>query len=258
MELFVSKLLPQLIYPLGLFIWLTIAGGVLAWLGRRRLGVAVLSVAVFVLWVASTPVFSGSIRAALERSYLPVSVSESPVADAIVVLGGAVSGPAYPRVDLELDDAADRVLHAARLYRAGKAVFVIATGGNIPWLAGSGPEASAISKLLQEWGVPEDAIILESDSATTRENAINTKRILEERELDMVLLVTSALHMPRALATFHAVGVNAAPSPTDYEVVEKQKTTVLDFLPDAEALEGTTKAMKEYLGYAVYWMRGWI
>ena len=74
---------------------------------------AVLSVAVVVLWVASTPVFSGSIRAGLERSYLPVPVSESPVADAIVVLGGAVSGPAYPRVDLELGDGADRVLHAA-------------------------------------------------------------------------------------------------------------------------------------------------
>jgi len=258
MELFVSKLLPQLIYPLGLFIWLTIAGGVLAWLGRRRLGVAVLSVAVVVLWVASTPVFSGSIRAGLECSYLPVPVSESPVADAIVVLGGAVRGPAYPRVDLELGDGADRVLHAARLYRTGKAVFVIATGGNTPWLGGSGPEASAISKLLQEWGVPEDAIILESDSANTRENAINTKRILEGRDLDMVLLVTSALHMPRALVTFHGVGVNAAPSPTDYEVVEKKKTTVLDFLPDAEALEGTTRAMREYLGYAVYWMRGWI
>jgi len=118
MELFLSKLLPQLIYPLSLFIWLAIAGGVLAWLGRRRLGVALLSVAVAVLWVASTPVFSGSIRAGLERSYLPVPVSESPVADAIVVLGGAVSGPAYPRVDLELGGGANRVLHAARLYRA--------------------------------------------------------------------------------------------------------------------------------------------
>ena len=64
--------------------------------------------------------------------------------------------------------------------------------------------------------------------------------------------------MPRALATFRAAGVKAVPSPTDYEVVDKQQTTIMDFLPDAEALEGTTRAMKEYLGYAVYWMRGWI
>jgi len=257
-EVFVSKLLPQLIYPLGLFIWLTIAGGVLVWFERKRVGTALLSAAIVALWIVSTPVFSNYFRAGLERTYLPVAVQESFNADAIVVLGGAVSGPAYPRIDVDLGDAADRVLHAVRLFRASKATFVIATGGNIPWLGGSGPEASAISKLLQEWGVPEDAIILESDSANTHENAINTKRILDERELENVLLVTSALHMPRALAIFRAAGVKAVPSPTDYEVVDKQQTTIMDFLPDAEALEGTTRAMKEYLGYAVYWMRGWI
>jgi len=258
MGLFLSKLLPQLIYPLSLFIWLAILAGAAIWFERKRLAVAMLSAAIVVLWIVSTPAFSNYFRAGLERTYLPTAVSESPTANAIVILGGAVSGPVYPRIDVDLNDGADRVLHAARLYRAGKATFIIATGGNILWLGGSGPEAPAISTLLQEWGVPEHAILLESDSVNTRENAINTKRILDERELDMVLLVTSALHMPRALAAFRAAGVKAAPSPTDYEVVDRQGVTILDFLPDAGALEGTTRAMKEYLGYAVYWMRGWI
>ena len=91
-----------------------------------------------------------------------------------------------------------------------------------------------------------------------RENAINTKRILHERGLTNVLLVTSALHMPRSLTTFRVAGVKAVPAATDYEVVDKQRTTILDFLPDAEALEGTTRAVKEYLGYVVYRMRGCI
>jgi len=258
MGLFLSKLLPQLIYPLSLFIWLAILAGVAVWFERKRLAVAMLSTAIIILWIVSTPTFSAYFRAGLERTYLPLPVSESPTADAIVVLGGAVSGPVYPRIDVDLGDGADRVLHAARLYRAGKATFVIATGGNISWLGGPGPESPAIATLLQEWGVPEDAILLESDSVNTLENAINTKRILDEQDLDMVLLVTSALHMPRALATFRAAGVKAVPSPTDYEVVDRQQTTIMDFLPDAGALEGTTRAIKEYLGYVVYWMRGWI
>ena len=257
MEVFVSKLLVQLISPLSLFIWMAILAGVAVWLERKRLAVALLSTAVTLLWIVSTPACSNYYRAGLERTYLPLAVSESPTADAIVLLGGAVSGPLYPRITADLQGGSDRVLHAARLYRAGKAPIVIATGGNIPWLDGTGPEAPVLSGLLQEWGVPHKAVVIEPDSVNTRENAINTQQILLERGLENVLLVTSALHMPRALATFQAVGVKAVPSPTDYEVVERQ-TTIIDLLPKAQALAGTTRAIHEYLGYLVYWLRGWI
>ncbi len=72
--------------------------------------------------------------------YSPVAVAETPTADAIVALGGAVEGPAPPRIALDLSDAADRVLHAARLYRAGKAPVVVISGGAIPWLGSDIPE----------------------------------------------------------------------------------------------------------------------
>lgn len=258
MDLFLSKLLPLFIYPLGFSILLAIVAVVLFSLKRRRPGIAILSLSVVILWMSSTPALSDYLQTRLERSYLPVAVSESPVADAIVVLGGAVGGADYPRIDADLGGASDRVLHAARLYKAGKAPAVIAVGGSIPWLGTSSPESLAMSVLLQEWGVPEETIILESDSVNTYQNAINTKRLMDERGLNRVLLVTSALHMPRALATFRAVGVDVIPSPTDYGVVDKEESTILDFLPDAEALFGTTRAMKEYLGFVVYRLRGWI
>ena len=66
------------------------------------------------------------------------------------------------------------------------------------------------------------------------------------------------MHMPRALATFRTVGISAIPSPTDYGATDREEFTILDFLPDAEALVGTTRAIKEYLGMVVYWWRGWI
>jgi len=76
---------------------------------------------IVVLWGAATPILSDSLGASLEWRSPPVAVQASPSADAIVVLGGAVEGARPPRCTLDLSDHADRVLHAARLYRAGKA-----------------------------------------------------------------------------------------------------------------------------------------
>ena len=75
--------------------------------------------------------------------------------------------------------------------------------------------------LLVEWGVPSTAILIETKSLNTYQNAINVKPILESHNINNVLLVTSAIHMPRALATFQSVGINAIPSPTDYKTLDR-------------------------------------
>ena len=84
------------------------------------------------------------------------------------------------------------------------------------------------------------------------------RQVLAEHRLQRVLLVTSALHMLRALATFKTAGVDALPGATDYTVTYKDRRTLTDFLPDAEALTSTTYAMKEYVVYAYYRWKGWI
>jgi uncharacterized SAM-binding protein YcdF (DUF218 family) len=84
------------------------------------------------------------------------------------------------------------------------------------------------------------------------------KQILAEHGLQRVLLVTSALHMPRALATFQSAGIDAVPAATDYTVIYRDWRTVIDFLPDAKALSRTTDAIKEYVGHAYYRWKGWI
>ena len=210
------------------------------------------------LWIASTPIFSDHLCLTLEQRYPPIAVEATPTADAIVVLGGAVGGPEPPRITLDLTDAADRVLHAARLYRAGKAPVIVISGGAISWLGSDIPEAGSIQSLLEEWGVPGASILTESASRNTYENAVFTRQLLAAHELQRVLLVTSAMHMPRALATFRSAGINAVPAPTDYTVTYKNKRTVIDFLPDAAELSHTTDAIKEYIGYAYYRWKGWI
>ena len=113
-----------------------------------------------------------------------------------------------------------------------------------------------MGELLRAWGVPEEAILLETESRNTDENALYSKRPLEAHGLKHILLVTSALHMPRALALFRASGIDAVPAPTDFEVVDRGDRTLMPWLPDAAALEGSTRAIKEYLGLGVYWIQG--
>lgn len=210
------------------------------------------------LWISSTPVFSSYLIATLERQYLPVPFIESPTADAIIILGGAVGSADYPRIDVDLTGRSDRVMHAVRLYRAEKAPVIIVTGGTIRWMSAKKPEAITIRRLLEELDVPLVSVIIEVESLNTFQNATNTKRLLTKHGLKNILLVTSASHMSRALATFRTIGIQAIPSPTDYTVIDSEKLSIFDFLPDAEALAGTTQAIKEYLGLMVYRWRGWI
>ncbi len=258
MSLFLSKLLPQLIYPVSLTIWLALFAGLFAWRGYKRWATLSLFLSITVLWVCSMRVVADYLSISLERDYLPVSIENSPIVDAIVVLGGGIGTAEPPRLAPDFQDAGDRLAHTARLYLAGKAPLIITSGGGISWMGTTIPESAAMKQLLQEWGIPANAIIMESNSLNTYQNAVETKQLLDKQALKQVLLVTSALHTPRALATFRSAGINAIPSPTDFEAIDRQQRTLLDYLPDAKSLERTTRVIKEYMGRVVYRWRGWI
>ena len=256
MSLFLSKVLSLFIHPLSLGLLVLAASGVVTY-WWKRIGLAGIVLGLLIIWIPATPVFSDWLRGTLESRYPPASVEQAPPADAIVALGGAIGAPTPPRVYPDLNGASDRLWHAARLYQAEKAPYVIASGGTMPWKDQRFREAPAMQDLLTSWGVPADSVLLESTSANTYENATHTAEIVEKRGVGRVLLVTSALHMRRALATFRSVGVDAVPVATDYQVVQGS-TTLLDLLPSAGALDGSTAAIREYVGYIVYDWRGWI
>ena len=115
-----------------------------------------------------------------------------------------------------------------------------------------------MSALARDYGIPENAIVLEDSSRNTHESAVYCARLLHERGWRKVFLVTSASHMPRTMACFRMQwNGEIVAAPTDIQVVERPYH-VARLLPDAEALLATGRAIKEYVGLAAYWLRGWI
>ncbi|PSQ70717.1 MAG: YdcF family protein [Bacteroidetes bacterium QH_2_64_26] len=254
MTLFLVKVLDFLLRPLGVSLFLVLLGlGVAT--RRRKSGIALVGAGAFALWVLATPWMGNVLIGSLEDQFLPTPIGDISKADAIVVLGGGVGPAVPPRPYPDLNDAGDRLWYGVRLYRAGVATQLIVTGGSPPGAAG--PGAPAMKTLLTDWQVPPDAIIVESESNTTYENARFTADLCRKRGIDEVVLATSAAHMRRALATFRSTDLDVRPASTDYRAVQ-EPFTVMSLLPDADGLSKSTAAAHEYVGYLYYRLRGWI
>ena len=244
---YTQKLLIAAILPPGGLILLALAGLYLAW-REWRFGKSLVVVSLAALWLLATPVVSDALRFSLEKRFPPLPMGEVPSADAIVALGGGMSPPSSRNPVPDLGSAADRYWHAARLWRAGKAPEIVISGGALPWRDARATEADAAVRFLVDLGVPSNRILLESASLDTRQNAQMTEAVLRTRGARQVLLVTSALHMRRALARFEFPGIEVIPVATDHEVAADPQG-LIRWLPDSDALDGSRRALKEYLGY---------
>ena len=245
----IGKIGSALISPLGSGLVLGCAALMLAFIGRHRAAISIGGFAMVWLWVFSTPVISDWLRYSIERSYPPIPVAQLPKAQAIVVLGGAIAPPTEGWALPDLSGAADRVWHAARLFKAGKAQIVVLSGGSDPAVSTSS-EAEAMRVFIGALGVPDAAVLLEIHSRNTRENARFTAALLRRRGIHEILLVTSALHMARACAHFGAQGLTVHPVAIDYEVVSSPSD--LRWLPSAAALDISGRAIKEWVGQIIW------
>ena len=262
----INDIVTSLISPLGtalllwsvaLLVWVMNGRGHVSlhpggtWPGRRphrgcRTGpiLAILGFAWLFIW--SLPTTSDALRGAIELGAGPRTLTDLPHQPVAIVLGGGVSGPRPPmRPDPDLGSAADRLWHAARLYHAGKTPKLLLSGGTTR--TGDGSEAQAMRRFLLDMGVPNSAIWLEDASINTASNAQHTAQLLRDQQITSALLVTSALHMPRARAAFEHAGIQVYPAPTDFEVIP-MPLELHRFLPDASALLGSSRAFKELIG----------
>jgi uncharacterized SAM-binding protein YcdF (DUF218 family) len=147
------------------------------------------------------------------------------------------------------------ITRAAALYFAGRAPKILLSGGA---LEGKVSEARIMAKVLRQRGVPESALILENDSRYTYENAQFSDRVMQHAQLKRALLVTSALHMPRALATFIQRGIDTLPASSAPQITLPDDEPLNPWLPHIRSLEASRTIIKEYLGLLGYRMRGWV
>ena len=281
---YINKIVGFLVSPIGG----VIAGGVIAVvcarLGRKRLAKWIGGLTVAWLWLWMTPIMTWVVGVPLEREFLvdgKVPLVESfPEADAIVLLGGSMGIETNLSSYAEMWSGADRVWQAARLYKAGKAQKVIATGNGavdttLPLLLDFGvakadvsfmdavnteEEARSIGKMLvkrvgvEELGVEELGVKELRVGSGGVEESDPIKHFSTARP--KVLLVTSAWHMKRARMMFekYAPGIDVVCAPADFEnTFTAEKTPLFTMLlPDPNVFMLNSVAFHEWVGLVGY------
>ena len=144
--------------------------------------------------------------------------------------------------------SADRFLQGIKLLSNGQTSHMLITGGNGNLLSGGFKEGLWVQKQLKEFNYPDSAILIESESRNTLENARFSKLILQKAKLSPpYLLVTSAFHMRRSLMIFKKAGINVVPYPANYLV--RRKAVISDIIPKTDVLSYWDIYIKEVVGY---------
>ncbi len=264
MFVYLSKLLPLLVYPLGLTCILLILTLIFKY--RHGLQRGLIISGVILLWLSSNRWVSYGLARSLEWRNLPPE--DSPQAEVMVVLGGGTESSDSPRPMTEVNGAGDRVLYAAKLYKEDAAPIILLSGGNVEFSTNqSTTPAEEMQDLLTLTDVPPEAIWIQSESENTFEDAQYSSSMLREKGIEEIILVTSAMHMPRAKALFEEQGISVIPAPVDFTVTEKAwesafkpswKEALIYLLPNESSLGLTTNVLKEYIGMFIYGLRDWM
>ena len=244
------KVIQALLLPPGLMLLLVILAVVLAVAAKRRLALTLACAGCALLFLMSLSPVSDLLLRPVEGRYPPLDPAAEAAfrAEAIVLLGGGLTpeGLGKDRGAALSQAAMRRAVYGARLARR-LGLPVIASGGWVVPDPAREAEAAVAARLLEELGVPPKMILQEGQSRTTWENALRVRDTYGPRR---VVLVTSAFHMPRAVACFERLGIAVLPAPTDY--LSKGSAFFLDWLPAADSLLGSLTALREYVGIVAY------
>ena len=246
MGFLLSKLLPLLLYPLGLGLLLQLLGLATAPKGpgrRRQASLWLSGTGIGLIWVCAMPLTSRQLIWGLEEQAAAITPRELARADAVVVLGGGLRPALPPRQGVEVAEGGDRLLRGVQLVRQGQAPLLVTSGGRVNFTANdpAPPEALWARDLAQQLGLPAERILINPGSRTTAEEARDIGHLGRQRS-----------------------GLTVVPVACDYQLPDRahygQPTagnTLKSLLPEAEALYLSSLALKEHLGLAIYRLRGW-
>ena len=240
---YINKIVGFMISPIGGAIVGGIAAVICTRLGRKRLAKWIGGLTVAWLWLWMTPIMTWVVGVPLEREFLvdgrvPM-VETFPEADAIVLLGGSMAVETNLSQYAEMWTSADRVWQAARLYKAGKARRIIATGNYAQ---------DSTLELLIDFGVAKDDVSF-MDALNTEEEA----KGIAKKGCRKILLVTSAWHMKRARLMFekYAPEIEVVCAPADFENSMTARRGI-SLIPDFNVFALNSVAFHEWVGIVGY------
>ncbi len=177
-----------------------------------------------------------------------------------ILLGGYSNSHILPHHDrMNFSSRANRFLNAYELYRTGKVKKLLLTGGSGDLLQEQPGEAGLMKDFLMRLGVPETDIIMENDSRNTWENALFSKKMLDERHPGAsCLLITSAWHMRRSIGCFEKAGVEFTPFSVDFLSEKDRWAPENSIIPDRNGFLFWEYLIKEWFGCVAYAAKGYL
>jgi uncharacterized SAM-binding protein YcdF (DUF218 family) len=241
--------------PGNLLLLCLLTGILLFAISRGRRGTVLIGLsAVGFLLLAIVPIGPAMLLTLEERFPRPAALPEK--IDGIIVLGGAVE----PAISLSYGEtvfngSVARVLSGVALARRHPEAKLVLVSGEGSFFPVGFAEARATLWFVVEQGIDPARVVLEERSRSTHENAVYAKEMIRPTRGETWILATSAYHMPRAVASFDAVGWNVIPYPVDYKV--DPKTGLRANFSLLDGLSASTLAGKEWVGLVGYRAVGW-
>lgn len=169
-----------------------------------------------------------------------------------ILLGGLSKTDRYN--NFYFTSEADRFIQTTKLFRTGKIENIIVTGGNSSIIKSTKtPEAIQLKSELLLQGIPDSNIFIESQSKNTFQNARFTKRLVDSLQLaPPYVLITSAMHVPRAKAVFKKAGLDIIPYPAVFREVNSNESLRDFIIPSIHILNEWNAFLKEVIGLTVY------
>jgi uncharacterized SAM-binding protein YcdF (DUF218 family) len=250
-----AKILGFFALPSNFLISLGIVGILLLLTQYRRLASWLVVTSLVLIAIAGLSPLGNILILPLEQRFPPWDASRGPP-DGIVVLGGAISPDiSAARNMVALNGSATRITAAAELARRYPNARIIYTGGSNALLSDRIPEAPFAVRELEALGVAHDRITAEEQSRNTIENAVYSRLIAQPKPGEHWLLVTSAFHMPRAIAAFRAADFPVEAYPVDWRTRGPIDATS-PFSSLSDGLGRTDIAVHEWLGLLAYRLAG--
>ncbi len=255
MFFFAAKIAGFFALPSNIVAALCVLGVVLLATRFRRAGLRILIGGVVSLLVFGyTPLANLMLLSLSER--FSAWDAKGRVPDGIIVLGGAIdSETTIARGSLEMDSSAERIVAMLQLAKQYPNARIVFSGGSGNLIGDSASEAPIAGKLLDDFGVSRDRVVLEDKSRTTAENAIFTRKLVQPKPGELWILVTSSFHMPRSIGAFRKAGLDVEAYPVDWRT-RGWSDARLPFDKLSAGLARSDVAVHEWTGLVAYWLTG--